>query len=167
MTTFFRILRLFGIVAWVGGLLFFLAVTRVAFSALPDAHTAGAVVRGSLISLHHIGFLAGTIFLVATLALIGTQRDSHIARAIEVLLVIVMLGLTAYSHFSVMPRMEADVRAVGGNIQTAPESAPEKAHFNRLHGVSVKVEGLVLLSGILLICLAPVPARDDLERIQF
>lgn len=167
MTTFFRVLRLFGIVAWVGGLLFFLAVTRVAFSVLPDAHTAGAVVRGSLISLHHIGFLAGAIFLVATLALIGTQRDSHIARAVEVLLVIVMLGLTAYSHFSVMPRMEADAQALGGNVQAAPDSAPAKAHFNRLHGVSVKVEGMVLIGGILLICLAPVPGRDDLERIQF
>lgn len=167
MTTFFRILRLFAVVAWVGGLLFFLAVTRVAFSVLPDAHTAGAVVRGSLLSLHHIGFLAGAIFLVATLALVATQRDSHIARAVEVLLVIVMLALTAYSHFSVMPRMEADMQALGGNVQAAPDSAPQKAHFNRLHAVSVKVEGLVLIGGILLVCLAPVPARDDLERIQF
>lgn len=167
MTTFFRILRLFALVAWVGGLLFFLAVTRVAFSTLPDAHTAGFVVRGSLISLHQIGFLSGAIFLVSTLALIGTQRDSHIARAVEVLLVIVMLGLTAYSHFSVMPRMQSDAQALGGNVQAAPDSAPQKAHFNRLHGVSVKVEGMVLLGGVLLICLAPVPARDDLERIQF
>lgn len=167
MTILFRILRLFCIVAWVGGLLFFLAVTRVAFSTLPDAHTAGAIVRGSLISLHHIGFLAGAVYLVTTLALIGTQRDSHIARAVEVLIVIVMLSLTAYSHFSVMPRMEEDTKALGGNVQLAPDSAPQKAHFNRLHGVSVKVEGAVLLGGILLICLAPIPGRDDLERIQF
>src|SRR6187402_1300533 len=99
MTTFFRILRLFALVAWVGGLIFFVAaVARVAFATMPDSHMAGLIVRGTLITLHHIGFISGAVFLVATLALIGTQRDSHIARAVEVLIVLVMLIVTAYSH---------------------------------------------------------------------
>lgn len=168
MTTFFRILRLFSLVIWVGGLLFFIdAVAPVAFRTMPDAHQAGLIVRGTLLSLHHMGFLAGAVFLVATLALIATQRDSHIARAIEVLIVIVMLCLTGYSHFSILPRMEADTASLGGNVNAAPADAPARVHFDRLHGLSVKVEGAVVIGGILLVCLAPLPRRDDLDRVQF
>jgi len=168
MTTFFRILRQFALVAWVGGLIFFVAaVTRVAFEALPDQHLAGAVVRGTLLVLHHIGFISGAIYLVATLTLIGTQRDSHLARALEVLIVFVMLILTGYSHFSILPRMENDRRALGGTVDPSTADQPAHKHFDRLHGLSVKFEGAVLLGGLLLVCLAPIPARDDLDRVQF
>jgi hypothetical protein len=168
VTTFFRILRLFSLVAWVGGLIFFVtAVTRVAFDTMPDPHQAGLIVRGTLLALHHIGFIAGAVYLVSTLALIGTQRDSHIARAVEVLIVFVMLIITGYSHFSVLPRMEADRLTLGGVVDTAPADAPARVHFNRLHGLSVKLEGTVLIGGILLVCLAPLPRRDDLDRVQF
>ncbi len=167
MTSFFRILRLFGLVAWVGGLVFFIAaVTPVAFRVLPDTHTAGAVVRGTLVALHRIGFGAGLVYLVATLALIGTQRDSHIARAVEVLLVIGMLLITSYSHFSVLPRMENDRLSLGGDVTKAAPDEPARRHFDRLHGLSVKLEGAVLLGGFLLVCLAPLPRRSELDRIH-
>lgn len=166
MTSFFRALRLISLAAWVGGLFFFaFAVARVAFSVLPDAHTAGAVVRGTLVALHHIGFVAGVVFLVATLTLIATQRDSHIARAVEVLLVVAMLGITGYSEFSVLPRMESDRLAVGGDIAKADPDAAAVRHFNRLHGLSVKLEGGVLLAGVLLLCLAPIPNRTPHDRM--
>ena len=168
MTTFFRILRLLSLVAWVGGLIFFVAaVTRVAFAATPDRHLAGLIVRGTLIVLHHIGFIAGAVYLVSTLTLIATQRDSHLVRAVEVLVILVMLIITGYSHFSVLPRMEADRLSLGGIVDTAPVDAPAHVHFNRLHGLSVKLEGAILLGGLLLVCLAPLPRRDDLDRVQF
>lgn len=167
MTSFLRILRLLSLVAWVGSLFFFaFAVTRVAFSGvLPDAHSAAAIVRGTLVVLHHIGFASGFVFLIATLTLIGTQRDSHLARAIETLTVLVMLSLTAYSHFSVIPRMESDRLALGGDVATAPADSPAHRHFDRLHNLSVKLEGTVLLCGILLVCLAPFPQRSPQDRM--
>jgi Domain of unknown function (DUF4149) len=168
MTTFFRILRLLSLVAWVGGLIFFVAgVTRVAFATMPDAHNAGLIVRGTLIVLHHIGFLAGAIYLVSTLTLIATQRDSHLVRALEVLVVLVMLAITGYSQFSVLPRMEADRLSLGGIVDQTTADVPAHRHFDRLHGLSVKLEGTVLFSGLLLVCLAPLPRRDDLDRVQF
>ena len=168
MTTFFRILRLFSLVAWVGGLIFFVAaVAPVAFRTMPDAHQAGLIVRGTLIVLHHIGFIAGAVYLVSTLTLIATQRDSHLVRAVEVLVVLVMLAITGYSHFSVLPRMEADRLSLGGIVDQTTANLPAHHHFDRLHGLSVKLEGTILFGGLLLVCLAPLPRRDDLDRVQF
>ena len=164
MTTVFRIVRLIALAVWVGGLVFFGFVAAVAFKTLPDAHSAGLVVRGSLIALHHIGMAAGLVYLLVTLALLATQGDSHPVRAAELVLVVVMLVLTGYSEFSVIPRMEADRVALGGDVATAPAEAPALKHFDRLHKVSVRVEGAVLVVGLLLLCLSPVHGRDDFDR---
>jgi D-alanyl-lipoteichoic acid acyltransferase DltB (MBOAT superfamily) len=164
MTIAFRTMRLFALAVWVGGLVFFGFVAAVAFKTLPDAHSAGAVVRGSLIQLHHIGMVAGIVYLVFTLALLGTQRDSHPVRAVELMLVLVMLALTGYSEFSVIPRMEKDRMSVGGDITAAPADAPAVVHFNRLHKVSVRVEGAVLIAGLLLLGMTSVHGRDDFDR---
>jgi hypothetical protein len=164
MTLFLRIVRLYSLAIWVGGLVFFGFVAAVAFGTLPDTHAAGMVVRGSLIALHRIGLVAGLVFLVATLAILATQGDSHPVRAVELVLVIVMLALTGYSEFSVMPRMEKDRVALGGDVANAPLDAPARMHFERLHRVSVKVEGFVLVGGLLMLALAPIHGRDDFDR---
>ena len=144
--------------------MFFGFVAAVAFKTLPDTHTAGEMVRGSLISLHHIGMVAGLIYLLGTLALLATQSDTHPIRAAELVVVLAMLGLTGYSEFSVMPRMETDRISLGGDVTKAPLDSPTRRHFERLHGVSVKVEGAVLVGGLLLLAMAPVHGRDDFDR---
>jgi len=164
MTTVLRILRLIAMATWVGSLIFFGFVAKVAFSVLPDPHTAGLVVRGTLISLHHLGLLAGTLYFLITLALLATQGDSHPARAAELALVISMLGLTAYSQFSILPRMESDRLSLGGDVATSPSDAPAHKHFDRLHNLSVKMEGAILIEGLLLLILAPIHGRDDFDR---
>jgi hypothetical protein len=164
MTTVFRIVRLYALAVWVGGLVFFGVVAAVAFKALPDVQEAGLVVRGSLIALHHLGMAAGIVYLLFTLALLATQRDTHPIRAAELALVIAMLALTGYSEFSVIPRMEADRLALGGDVTKAPLDSPAREHFERLHAVSVRVEGAVLIEGLLLLGMASVHGRDDFDR---
>ena len=164
MSTVLRALRLFALAAWVGGIVFFGFVAKVAFTLLPDAHEAGIVVRGSLISLHQLGLAAGLIYLLITLALLATQRDTHPVRAAELALVIAMLALTAYSQFSIIPRMERDRLALGGDVAKSPAEAPEHKHFDRLHNLSVKFEGAVLIEGLLLLAMAAVHGRDDFDR---
>jgi hypothetical protein len=164
MTTSVRSIRLFALAIWVGGIIFFGFVAKVAFTSLPDAHEAGIVVRGSLISLHQLGLAAGLIYLLATLGLLATQRDTHPVRAAELALVIAMLALTAYSQFSIIPRMERDRIALGGDVAKAPADAPEHKHFDRLHSLSVKFEGAVLIEGLLLLAMASIHGRDDFDR---
>jgi hypothetical protein len=166
MTTILRTIRLICLATWIGGIIFFLFVTQVAFTTLPDIHQAGLIVRGSLIALHHIGLLTGVIYLVFTLALLGTQRDTHPMRAIELVLVMVMLLLTAYSQFSVIPRMENDRIALGGDVDKASHAAPEYIHFQRLHGLSVKLEGAVLIEGLILLGLSTIHERENFDRFD-
>ena len=135
MTTVFRSLRLIALAVWVGGLVFFGFVASVAFSTLPDTHSAGLVVRGSLIALHHIGLIAGIVYLLLTLALLATQRDSHPVRGAELVLVIAMLVLTSYSQFSVIRRMENDRMSLGGDVTKAPADAPALVNFDTLFAV--------------------------------
>lgn len=164
MALAFRILRLIALAIWVGAIVFFVAgVAGVAFANF-DPHTAGGMVRGSLLALHRMGLAAGAIYFFFTLALLGTQRDTHPARAVELALIIAMMALTAYSQFSVIRHMEADRMALGGDVTTASADAPAKRDFERLHGLSTKLEGAVLIEGIILLGLACIHGRDEEYR---
>lgn len=164
MATLFRVLRLYALTAWVGGLIFFIVVAGIAFKVLFDPHTAGLVVRSSLIAIHRIGNYAAIVYILTTLALIATQRDSHPARAIELALAIAMLSLTVYSQLSILPRMETDRLTLGGDVDKAPPNDPARKHFERLHSVSVKLETAVLIEGLILLALAPIYGQDDHYR---
>lgn len=165
MTTVLRVIRLIALASWVGSLVFFGFVAQVAFSSLPDVHQAGLVVRGSLIALHHLGMVAGLVYLLCTLALLGTQGDTHPVRAAELALAIAMLGLTAYSQFSVLPRMEHDRLALGGDVAaTSPPNAPARQDFDHLHALSVRLEGAVLVEGLLLLAMGAIYGHDYRDR---
>ncbi len=70
MQTVLRALRLYAMVAWVGGLVFFaFVVAPVAFHSLTSAHEAGLVVGGTLRVLHLIGLVGGAVFYAATFLL--------------------------------------------------------------------------------------------------
>jgi hypothetical protein len=164
MTTLLRILRLYPLALWAGGEVFFVLVAGIAFTVLPDAHSAGAVVRGALIDLHRLGIGAGVIYLLATLALLATRRDTHRARMAEVALIGVMLLVTLYSQMSVIPRMENDRLALGGDVTAAAKDNPARQDFNRLHSLSVNLEAAVLLCSLVLIALAPIHDREPSKR---
>ncbi len=163
MTIVFRILRLIALSLWVGGLVFFISVARVAFTTL-NAESAGLVVRGSLLSLHHLGMACGLVYLVFTLLLVATQRDTHPVRGVELLLVAVMLVITAYSQYSIIPQMEAYRISVGGDITTAPANAPARVNFEHLHRVSERLESAILLQGLVLLGMACFQRRNDHNR---
>ncbi len=164
MKTALRMLRLIPLALWVGGIVFFILVAAVAFKVLPSVHEAALVVRGSLLALHRLGLLAGALYLFFTLALLATQQDSHPARAAEIVLVVAMMALTLYLQQSVLPHMETDRLTLGGDVSTAPADAPARIHFDRLHVLSTRVEGVILVEGLLLLCLAPVYGRDHADR---
>ena len=164
MRTVLRMLRLIPLALWVGSIVFFILVAAVAFKVLPSVPEAALVVRGSLLMLHRLGLLAGALYLFFTLALLATQGDSHPARAAEIVLVVAMMALTLYLQQSVLPHMETDRLTLGGDVTAAPADAPARLHFDRLHVLSTRVEGVILVEGLLLLCLAPVSGRDHADR---
>ena len=96
MQTFLRALRLYAMVAWVGGLLFFaFVVAPVAFGSLPSTHEAGIVVGGTLRVLHWIGLIGGGVFCLATGWLwLWAEVPARIGFARQLVLTGLMLAVT-------------------------------------------------------------------------
>ncbi len=171
MRTFLRTLILLALVVWVGGLLFFGAVVApVAFESLmpmfPDPavgiHVAGTLVRDSLTHLHHIGLFCGAVLLL----LYVVERITRATRRSigpPMVLTVVMMGLTAYSQFSIIPRMEMLRLKAGAAMADFGSTNPARVDFNRLHNLSTSLEGIVLLCGVGLIVLyaRPEPIVDS------
>ncbi|HEY2040124.1 MAG TPA: DUF4149 domain-containing protein [Edaphobacter sp.] len=136
--------------AWVGGLTFFaFVVAPIAFGRLSSAHEAGLVVGGCLNVLHWIGLIGGGLFCVATATLwFRAEVPARVGFALEMILALLMLVVTAYSQFRILPAMEQDRIQAGGAIETADLSSPARADFEQLHVWSERLEGFVLLCGI-------------------
>jgi hypothetical protein len=159
-----QIVRLYAIALWVGGLIFFVVVAQVAFTNLPTTHDAGLVVRGSLLAIHTIGLYAGLAYLLATIVIMA-MGDHRNVRGLEFMLVILMLGSTYYSQHSIIPAMESDRIALfqqyGKEVSESPKSAPQHADFDRLHNLSTKVEGGILIGGLIVLALAAFPPKPE------
>jgi small-conductance mechanosensitive channel len=150
MQTFLRALRLYAMVAWVGGLAFFaFVVAPVAFGTLSSAHQAGLVVGGTLRVLHLIGLIGGLVFCLATGWLwLAAEVPARVGFAREIVLTALMLVVTAYSQFRVLPAMEVDRALAGGEVETASLEDPGRVDFERLHRLSERLEGFVLICGL-------------------
>jgi len=150
MEKILRALRLLAMVAWVGGLAFFaFVVAPVAFQRLASPHEAGLVVGGTLRILHWIGLIGGSVFCVATAILwLRAEVPARAGFAAETALTLVMLAITAYSQFSILPTMEQDRALAGGEIETAAMTNPARQDFERLHTLSERLEGLVFFCGL-------------------
>ncbi|HMF53092.1 MAG TPA: DUF4149 domain-containing protein, partial [Edaphobacter sp.] len=136
--------------AWVGGLAFFaFVVAPTAFRRLSSAHEAGLVVGGTLEILHWIGLIGGLLFCVSTAILwFRAEVPARVGFALETVLAGIMLLVTAYSQFRILPAMEQDRVSAGGAIETADLSSPARVDFERLHALSERLEGLVFFCGV-------------------
>ena len=146
MTHILRFVRVFALGTWLGGILFFsFAVAPGVFAILESRDAAGAVVGFALARLHLIGVIAAVAFLLASLLLGRSLRALAKPAALGVA---VMLLLTLISSRIVIPRMDA-LRAQMGSIEATPASDSRRVEFEKLHGVSVGLEGGVLLIGLI------------------
>jgi uncharacterized protein DUF4149 len=154
MKTLIRTLILLSLIVWLGAEIFFPAIAAITFGQLaPDTHAAGQIVGALLRIMHWMGLVCGVV-LLALLALApawGVFKSRSVLA--PMVLVLLMVGLTAYSQFSIIPAMERDRAAAGGVIDAAPADNPGRIDFNVLHGRSTNVEGAVLLLGIAVVAL--------------
>ena len=142
---------LLSLVVWLGGLIFFaFVVAPTAFSVLPSRHLAGNVVGRSLIGLHWVGIVCALIFLGSSLLYSRLSRGTAHIFAGRHVLIVLMLALTLVSQFGIIPRMDA-LRASIGEIDSVPADNPVRMQFDALHVWSTRVEGGVLLLGLVLV----------------
>jgi Domain of unknown function (DUF4149) len=150
MKTLLRALILILIVLWLGGVMFFPIVAATAFSSLPDTHLAGTIVGKCLRILHYEGLFAGVFLIILMLFAHHFRIYTRNIRT-QVSLTVLMVALTAFSQFQIMPKMESYRLAAGGAIDATPADDPNRIAFNRLHVLSERVEEGVLVAGLLLV----------------
>jgi uncharacterized membrane protein len=149
--SFLRFLMLLSLVVWIGGLIFFAFVLApTAFTVLPTTHLAGNVVGRALSKLHWIAIGSGIVFLISSLLYSRiTDGAAHVFAARHVLLCL-MLALTLVSQFGIMRRMDT-LRVSLGDVNSAPIDNPDRIQFEALHVWSTRVEGAVLLLGLVVV----------------
>jgi uncharacterized membrane protein len=149
--SFLRFLMLLSLVVWIGGLIFFAFVLApTAFQVLPSTHLAGNVVGRALGKLHWIAIVAGIVFLLSSLLYSRiTDGTAHIF-AVRHVLICLMLALTLFSQFWIIPRMDT-LRTQVGDFATVPLDNPARVQFDSLHVWSTRVESAVLLLGLVVI----------------
>jgi len=144
-----RFLQFLSLGTWVGSILFFsFVVAPGAFSLLPTTELAGNIVGYSLGRLHVIGVVAGIVYLVAMVA--AEKSIGALARP-AALLVFAMVVLTVISQHVIIGRMDVlrlQMAEQMGSVSATPLDNPLRVTFDRLHRISVRLEGTVLLSGL-------------------
>jgi uncharacterized membrane protein YhhN len=153
--SFLRFLMLLSLVAWIGGLIFFafvLAPTVFAPGVLPNTHLAGNIVGRALAKLHWIAIVSGIVFLGSSLLYSRLTDGSAHVFAMRHVLICLMLGLTLLSQFWIIPRMDT-LRAQVTDFAEVPLDNPLRMQFDALHVWSTRVEGAVLLLGLIAVYL--------------
>jgi uncharacterized membrane protein len=146
---FLRVVRLLTMVVWVGGLIFFASVVApIAFTVLPTKHEAGAVVAGTLAVLNRMGDVSAFLFAAATGGLYRRGWRGNRLLTAELLLVLAMISATALVQWRIVPAMERDRIAAGGDVDAAAPGNPARVDFERLHPISEKLEGGALFLGL-------------------
>ena len=148
-----RFLMLMSLIVWLGGLIFFAAVLApTVFSVLPTRHLAGSVVSPSLTRLHWMGIVSGIVFLVSSMTYARLTIGAVHPFAARHILLCLMLILTLISQFGISPKMAA-LRASMGQIDNVAASDPARVQFNALHVWSTRLEGGVLILGLVVVYL--------------
>ena len=147
---------LLSLVCWIGGLIFFafvLAPTAFSIPAvLPNTHLAGNVVGKALGKLHWIAIFSGIVYLASSLIYSRMTDGTVHVFAMRHVLLCLMLALTLISQFGIIPRMDV-LRASLGEVSAAPIDSPARVQFDALHVWSTRVEGAVLLLGLVVVYL--------------
>ena len=147
MSNILRFIQIFALGTWVGSIFYFsAAVAPAAFRVLQNPDQAGLLVEFTLRRLHTLGVVAGVVFLLASAAMAVSASGSGKSRLLPAVGVAVMLVLTVISQHAVTPRM-MNLRRQMVSVAATPPEDPVRVEFNRLHRISVQLEGATLLIG--------------------
>ncbi|MGB6482188.1 MAG: DUF4149 domain-containing protein [Candidatus Acidiferrales bacterium] len=144
MIAVWRFLKVFTLGTWVGSMIFFGFVAGVLFRTLSSQDQAGNVVAVLILQLHLLGIVAAAVYLLVALAAARSWRGFVQPASI---LVELMLLATLFSQLWIMPTMQ-NLRTQMGSYMNTAASSPLRQQFDHLHVISVRLEGCVLIAGI-------------------
>lgn len=131
---------LLSLACWLGGMVFFaVLVTPAVFKVLPIAE-AGKLLAVLFPRYYLFGYICGAIGLILAICLCAA-RMPRTWWATAALALLIALGLTIYAGAVVRPRVDA-IRTV---TEEANPDPARRAEFDRLHHLSVMLNGGVML----------------------
>jgi hypothetical protein len=131
---------LLSLVCWLGGMVFFTAlVAPIVFNVLP-MDEAGKLVGALFPRYYLLGYICGASGFILAIYLSAT-RMPRMWWAMAALALLIALGFTVYAGVVVRPQVDA-IRSV--TTQPNPDPA-RRAEFDRLHHLSVMLNGAVML----------------------
>jgi hypothetical protein len=148
-------------VVWLRGLIFFafvLAPTVFSPGLLPTRDLAGSIVGRSLDRLHYMAIASGIVFLAASMLYNRMTMGNALPLAGRHLLIVLMLSLTVISQFAITPKLHT-LRAEAGVVDNLSLDNPVRAEFDRLHMWSERLEGAILLLGLVTLYITAQPFR--------
>jgi hypothetical protein len=125
---------------WFGGIIFFSFFTAPAVFTVLPRHEAGQLISVIFPRYYLLGYIAGTVSLALAIYF-TTVSASRMWWGITTLALAIGLGITVYAGTVILPRADA-LRPVAEDPN--PDAA-RKAEFDRLHHMSVILNGTVLL----------------------
>ncbi len=135
---------LLSLVCWLGGMIFFsIFSTPVIFRVLSRVD-AGKVVNGIFPRYYLLGYIAGAIALALALYFC-VLRSERLWWILTTIALTVALGLTIYAGAVLRPRINA-IHIVAEEQNPDPV---QKAEFDRLHRLSVSLNGGVMVLNLL------------------
>lgn len=150
-----RYLMLLSLVIWIGGLIFFAFVMAPAVfnpSILPTRQLAGNVVSRTLGIMHWMAISCGVVFAVTSMIESRVVNGSAQPFAAQNLLIYLMIVLTLVGMFGIAARMQS-LKQQMVRIDEIPQDDARRVEFNRLHVWSTRIEGSVLLLGLVVLFL--------------
>ncbi len=139
--TFWARLHVTALAFWVGVMLFFSGLLApVAFQTLPQIE-AGDLMSRLFAPYHIVGYVCGSMALLAAWFAGGFRGKVRNA------LLIALLGATLYAGLVVSPEART-LRAELRQTDTATENPVTKARFDTLHRRAVTLNGAILLGAL-------------------
>jgi uncharacterized membrane protein len=135
---------LLAIACWLGGMVFFSLMTAPVIFRVLERAEAGRLVGGIFPRYYLLGYVAGVIALVLALYF-SVAYAPRLWWLLSALALAVALGLTVYAGMVIRPRIDA----MHITAEPANADAAQTAEFDRLHRLSVALNGGVMVLNLL------------------
>ncbi len=142
-----RYVHLVALVVWIGGVIFFsLVAAPTLFQSLPR-EVAGRATSVIFPRYYLVGGIAAGVALLTAAARGLVAGHWPRALVIEIVLIALMGGMTIYAGQVILPEAQR-IRATLPTIEGSPEHPVAQARWAVLHQRSVRLNGAVLLLGL-------------------
>jgi len=139
---------------WLGSIVFLSFVAAPVLFRMLGRAEAARVMRFLFPSYYSFGAACGAVLVVSAAIRALTTPEPDALHGTVAMIGSVMLGLTLYSWRVLLPRIDRIRRRLSEEDPTEEGTGMEHEYFRRLHQLSVRVNGLVLLLGSACLALA-------------